>query len=57
MNRLYMIQRCSTTRVRVGPARSRIAAAAAPTTAPSSSTERTRKWNVVSSAMARMKDG
>ena len=55
MNRLYMIQRRSTTSSLIGPARDAIASAAAAATTPSSSSERQRKRRVVSSAMAVMK--
>ena len=57
MNRLYMAQRCSMTRLRMGPARSRMARAAAPPTAVSSTRVRRSNRNVVASAMAAMNAG
>ena len=57
MNRLYMTQRCSITRLRIGPASSRIARPAAPPTAPSSAMDRGWNRNVVTSAMAAMNAG
>jgi hypothetical protein len=57
MKRLYMIQRCSMTRLRTLPARSRIPSAAAPTIVARSTRLRRRKRRVVTSAIAEMKPG
>jgi hypothetical protein len=57
MKRLYITQRSSITRVRVGPASERIAAAAPAATTTSRTTERRRKRKVLISAMAAMNAG